>query len=246
MIDSCIGVVNCLILTTWKPRPLPPCHISSISSSVFILTRFSAWKMRVTRHSRFLSRQTENALSFHNVNNRFACIVSNLATWSKNNTVSFCIFFNRNCLLIKKHVFCVVPAGAYENRTVYETLDIGWQLMRIFPKEMLKRIPQSTLAEFYPRESKHWAADPILPYALYFSSPVYLRPLNISPRVWSAFSCVVVRSSYRSRLCSSSLLLLSVQDLNVVKPWYIRVVNNVAVKRVCIKKKEIKTSWGYE
>ncbi|KAG8141400.1 hypothetical protein E2320_007026 [Naja naja] len=43
--------------------------------------------------------------------------------------------------------------GPYENRTVYETLDIGWQLLRIFPKEMLKRIPQSTLAEFYPRDS---------------------------------------------------------------------------------------------
>uniref|UniRef100_A0A8C8F1K5 Vacuolar proton pump subunit B n=1 Tax=Oncorhynchus tshawytscha TaxID=74940 RepID=A0A8C8F1K5_ONCTS len=44
-----------------------------------------------------------------------------------------------------------IAQGAYENRTVFETLDIGWQLMRIFPKEMLKRIPQSTLAEFYPR-----------------------------------------------------------------------------------------------
>ncbi|XP_045923549.1 V-type proton ATPase subunit B, brain isoform [Micropterus dolomieu] len=48
-----------------------------------------------------------------------------------------------------------ISQGAYENRSVFETLDIGWQLMRIFPKEMLKRIPQSTLAEFYPREAKH-------------------------------------------------------------------------------------------
>ncbi|KAI3362497.1 hypothetical protein L3Q82_012789 [Scortum barcoo] len=48
-----------------------------------------------------------------------------------------------------------IAQGAYENRSVFETLDIGWQLMRIFPKEMLKRIPQSTLAEFYPREAKH-------------------------------------------------------------------------------------------
>ncbi|XP_048448991.1 V-type proton ATPase subunit B [Rhincodon typus] len=46
-----------------------------------------------------------------------------------------------------------IAQGAYENRTVYETLDIGWQLLRIFPKEMLKRIPQSILAEFYPRDS---------------------------------------------------------------------------------------------
>ncbi|XP_029565631.1 V-type proton ATPase subunit B-like [Salmo trutta] len=42
-------------------------------------------------------------------------------------------------------------AQAYENRTVFETLGISWQLMRIFPTEMMKRIPQSTLAEFYPR-----------------------------------------------------------------------------------------------
>ena len=40
-------------------------------------------------------------------------------------------------------------------RTVFETLDIGWQLLRIFPKEMLKRIPASTLAEFYPRDARH-------------------------------------------------------------------------------------------
>lgn len=46
-----------------------------------------------------------------------------------------------------------ISLGPYDNRTVFETLDIGWQLLRIFPKEMLKRIPQSTLAEFYPRES---------------------------------------------------------------------------------------------
>jgi V-type H+-transporting ATPase subunit B len=44
--------------------------------------------------------------------------------------------------------------GNYENRTVFESLDIGWQLLRIFPKEMLKRVPAATLAEFYPRDSR--------------------------------------------------------------------------------------------
>ena len=45
-----------------------------------------------------------------------------------------------------------------ENRTVYETetLNIDWQLLQIFSKEMLKRIPQSTLSKFYPQDSaKH-------------------------------------------------------------------------------------------
>ncbi|CAM9184510.1 unnamed protein product [Lampetra fluviatilis] len=46
-----------------------------------------------------------------------------------------------------------IAQGAYDNRTIFESLDIGWQLLRIFPKEMLKRIPQSTIAEFYPREA---------------------------------------------------------------------------------------------
>merc|ERR1712123_24377 len=48
-----------------------------------------------------------------------------------------------------------INQGANENRSIFESLDIGWQLLRIFPKEMLKRIPASTLAEFYPRDSRH-------------------------------------------------------------------------------------------
>merc|ERR1712048_102097 len=48
-----------------------------------------------------------------------------------------------------------IAQGNYENRTVFESLDIGWKLLRIFPKEMLKRIPASILAEFYPRDSRH-------------------------------------------------------------------------------------------
>lgn len=51
-------------------------------------------------------------------------------------------------------IFFFVIAGHYENRTIFESLDIGWQLLRIFPKEMLKRIPQSTLAKYYPRDTQ--------------------------------------------------------------------------------------------
>uniref|UniRef100_A0A8D2PD73 Vacuolar proton pump subunit B n=1 Tax=Zosterops lateralis melanops TaxID=1220523 RepID=A0A8D2PD73_ZOSLA len=47
-----------------------------------------------------------------------------------------------------------ISQGPYENRTVFESLDIGWQLLRIFPKQLLKRIPENILAEFYPREGK--------------------------------------------------------------------------------------------
>ncbi|NXG25817.1 VATB1 ATPase, partial [Grallaria varia] len=47
-----------------------------------------------------------------------------------------------------------ITQGPYENRSIFESLDIGWQLLRIFPKQLLKRIPENILAEFYPREAK--------------------------------------------------------------------------------------------
>ncbi len=45
--------------------------------------------------------------------------------------------------------------GVYENRSIFESLEIGWQLLRIFPKEMLKRIPQKVLDEYYARDARH-------------------------------------------------------------------------------------------
>uniref|UniRef100_A0A0N5AHY8 Vacuolar proton pump subunit B n=1 Tax=Syphacia muris TaxID=451379 RepID=A0A0N5AHY8_9BILA len=44
-----------------------------------------------------------------------------------------------------------ISQGNYENRTVFESLDIGWELLRIFPREMLKRIPVNILDKYYPR-----------------------------------------------------------------------------------------------
>merc|ERR1719240_611877 len=44
-----------------------------------------------------------------------------------------------------------VNQGPYENRTIFETLEIAWGLLRTFPKEMLKRIPEKTLKGFYAR-----------------------------------------------------------------------------------------------
>nr|XP_022910379.1 V-type proton ATPase subunit B-like isoform X2 [Onthophagus taurus] len=44
-----------------------------------------------------------------------------------------------------------IGQGTYEKRTIFESLDLGWQLLRIFPREMLKRIPSAVLDEYYPR-----------------------------------------------------------------------------------------------
>merc|ERR1719163_1710068 len=44
-----------------------------------------------------------------------------------------------------------VTQGPYENRTIFDTLEIAWGLLRTFPKEMLKHIPEKTLKVFYAR-----------------------------------------------------------------------------------------------
>ncbi len=43
------------------------------------------------------------------------------------------------------------PAGAYEERTIFDSLDLAWSLLRIFPRELLRRIDIATLDEFYTR-----------------------------------------------------------------------------------------------
>jgi V-type H+-transporting ATPase subunit B len=45
-----------------------------------------------------------------------------------------------------------VAQGPYEARTIEESLDLAWSLLRIFPKEMLNRIPAETIDEFYGKE----------------------------------------------------------------------------------------------
>jgi V-type H+-transporting ATPase subunit B len=42
--------------------------------------------------------------------------------------------------------------GAYESRTIFDSLDLGWSLLRIFPKELLNRINPKIIAEFYARQ----------------------------------------------------------------------------------------------
>ena len=44
-----------------------------------------------------------------------------------------------------------IAQGYYENRTVYETLDLAWSLLRTFPPEMLTRINKKTLDQYYNR-----------------------------------------------------------------------------------------------
>lgn len=47
-----------------------------------------------------------------------------------------------------------ISQSAYESRSIYESLDLAWSLLRIYPKELLNRIPKKVLDEFYQRSGK--------------------------------------------------------------------------------------------
>ena len=45
-----------------------------------------------------------------------------------------------------------VKQGMYENRTVFETLDKAWELLRTFPKDALNKIPTKIINKYYQRQ----------------------------------------------------------------------------------------------
>ncbi|KAI9681295.1 MAG: Vacuolar ATP synthase subunit B [Caeruleum heppii] len=44
-----------------------------------------------------------------------------------------------------------ISQSPYESRTVFESIDLAWSLLRIYPKDLLNRIPAKVLNEFYQR-----------------------------------------------------------------------------------------------
>lgn len=42
----------------------------------------------------------------------------------------------------------------HENRSIFDSLDIAWKLLRMFPKGMLRRIPPQIIEEYFPRTTK--------------------------------------------------------------------------------------------
>merc|ERR1719224_151279 len=47
-----------------------------------------------------------------------------------------------------------VAQGPYEKRDIFTSLDIAWELLRLFPENMLKRIPEKVKDAFFSRESE--------------------------------------------------------------------------------------------
>merc|ERR1712164_139286 len=44
--------------------------------------------------------------------------------------------------------------GPYENRDIFTSLDVAWELLRIFPEDLLKKIPKKVKDEFSPRDKE--------------------------------------------------------------------------------------------
>ena len=52
-----------------------------------------------------------------------------------------------------------VGQGEDENRSIDQTLDIGWELLKILPREELDRIDTKILDQYYPAASDEGTAD---------------------------------------------------------------------------------------
>ena len=46
-----------------------------------------------------------------------------------------------------------IGQGPKENRTIQETLDLGWELLGMLPREELDRIDTKLIEKYYPREA---------------------------------------------------------------------------------------------
>ena len=45
-----------------------------------------------------------------------------------------------------------VAQGANENRSIVQSLDLAWRLLRVLGPALLKKIPKKLIKEFYPRQ----------------------------------------------------------------------------------------------
>ncbi|EMC96781.1 hypothetical protein BAUCODRAFT_34175 [Baudoinia panamericana UAMH 10762] len=47
-----------------------------------------------------------------------------------------------------------ISQGAYDKRSIFDGLDMAWELLRIYPRELLNRIPKKVLDKYYQRQGK--------------------------------------------------------------------------------------------
>ena len=62
--------------------------------------------------------------------------------------------FARYLEFIEKFEQRFLQQGPYEKRDIFTSLDIAWELLRLFPENMLKKLPAKVKDAFYSRESE--------------------------------------------------------------------------------------------
>lgn len=85
---------------------------------------------------------------------RFICVCC--ACHIKNYIFDFSPFFINYQLYLEfldKFERKFVTQGAYDTRNIFQSLDLAWTLLRIFPRELLHRIPAKTLDQYYSRDA---------------------------------------------------------------------------------------------
>eukprot|EP00033_Pygsuia_biforma_P001239 GCRY01001404.1.p1 GENE.GCRY01001404.1~~GCRY01001404.1.p1 ORF type:complete len:513 (+),score=89.71 GCRY01001404.1:122-1660(+) len=60
---------------------------------------------------------------------------------------------------LDKFEYEFISQGMYENRDIFTSLDKGWELLRIFRADMLKRIPKKIIAEYFARKEEEGADE---------------------------------------------------------------------------------------
>ncbi len=75
------------------------------------------------------------------------CLSSQTDAWMLRAVGNACRYLEFTDKFEKKFV----TQGPYENRTIYQSLDEAWKLLRSFPKHMLKKISSKTLEDYYIR-----------------------------------------------------------------------------------------------
>uniref|UniRef100_A0A0A9ERC7 Vacuolar ATP synthase subunit B n=1 Tax=Arundo donax TaxID=35708 RepID=A0A0A9ERC7_ARUDO len=74
---------------------------------------------------------------------------------TKTNSLNFLFVMQLYLEFLDKFERKFVTQGAYDTRNIFQSLDLAWTLLRIFPRELLHRIPAKTLDQYYSRDAAH-------------------------------------------------------------------------------------------
>lgn len=63
---------------------------------------------------------------------------------------------------VEKFEYKFISQGGYQNRSIFESLDLAWELLRIFPQNLLGKIDPKMREKYYPR-GKTFGRPPYVP-----------------------------------------------------------------------------------